>query len=94
MEIAHIFNRLLIITLIKLNKIFKRTIQLSDLCPTGFKYGINYQSLTVIAGVDLANFIGSCCIISYSTAIVEVFSRINHKFEELYKIILYFNNYK
>ena len=32
----------------------KKTIQLVDWCPTGFKVGINYQPPTVVPGGDLA----------------------------------------
>ena len=62
----------------------RRTIQFVDWCPTGFKCGINYQPPTVIPGGDLAKVIRSVCMISNSTAISEVFSRINHKFDLMY----------
>merc|ERR1711920_1145486 len=58
----------------------KRTIQFVDWCPTGFKCGINYQPPTVVPGGDLAKVMRACCMISNSTAIAEVFSRIDHKF--------------
>merc|ERR1712039_885043 len=54
----------------------KRTIQFVDWCPTGFKCGINYQPPTVVPGGDLAKVMRACCMISNSTAIAEVFSRI------------------
>merc|ERR1712064_260559 len=53
----------------------KRTIQFVDWSPTGFKCGINYQPPTVVRAV---------CMISNSTAIAEVFSRIDHKFDLMY----------
>ena len=59
----------------------KRTIQFVDWCPTGFKCGINYQPPTVVPGGDLAKVMRACCMISNSTAIAEVFSRIDHKFD-------------
>jgi len=62
----------------------KRTIQFVDWCPTGFKCGINYQPPTVVPGGDLAKVMRACCMISNSTAIAEVFSRIDHKFDLLY----------
>merc|ERR1711956_130588 len=62
----------------------KRTIQFVDWCPTGFKCGINYQPPTVVPGGDLAKVMRACCMISNSTAIAEVFSRIDHKFDLMY----------
>ncbi|CAE8682443.1 unnamed protein product [Polarella glacialis] len=59
----------------------KRTIQFVDWCPTGFKVGINYQPPTVVPGGDLAKVMRACCMISNSTAIAEVFSRCDHKFD-------------
>merc|ERR1711861_40121 len=58
----------------------KRTIQFVDWCPTGFKCGINYQPPTVVPGGDLAKVMRAVCMESNSTAIAEVFSRIDHKF--------------
>jgi len=62
----------------------KRTIQFVDWSPTGFKCGINYQPPTVVPGGDLAKVMRACCMISNSTAIAEVFSRIDHKFDLMY----------
>ena len=55
----------------------KRTIQFVDWCPTGFKCGINYQPPTVVPGGDLAKVMRAVCMISNSTAIAEVFSRLS-----------------
>merc|ERR1712150_340432 len=62
----------------------KRTIQFVDWCPTGFKCGINYQPPTVVPGGDLAKVMRACCMISNTTAIAEVFSRLDHKFDLMY----------
>jgi len=62
----------------------KRTIQFVDWCPTGFKCGINYQPPTVVPGGDLAKVMRATCMISNTTAIAEVFSRIDHKFDLMY----------
>eukprot|EP01026_Neomeris_dumetosa_P029949 TRINITY_DN240_c0_g1_i7.p1 TRINITY_DN240_c0_g1~~TRINITY_DN240_c0_g1_i7.p1 ORF type:complete len:453 (-),score=60.25 TRINITY_DN240_c0_g1_i7:201-1559(-) len=62
----------------------KRTVQFVDWCPTGFKCGINYQAPTVVPGGDLARVQRAICMISNSTAIAEVFSRINHKFDLMF----------
>jgi len=59
----------------------KRTIQFVDWSPTGFKCGINYQPPTVVPGGDLAKVMRAVCMISNSTAVAEVFSRIDHKFD-------------
>src|SRR5688572_1645658 len=44
----------------------------------------NYQPPTVVAGCALAKVQGAVCMISNSTAIAEVFSRIDHKFDLMY----------
>merc|ERR1711869_139839 len=62
----------------------KRTIQFVDWSPTGFKCGINHQPPTVVPGGDLAKVMRACCMISNSTAIAEVMSRIDHKFDLMY----------
>jgi len=62
----------------------KRTIQFVDWCPTGFKCGINYQPPTQVPGGDLAQVTRACAMISNSTAIAEVFARIDHKFDLMY----------
>ncbi|TYH38201.1 hypothetical protein ES332_D12G094600v1 [Gossypium tomentosum] len=62
----------------------KRTIQFVDWCPTGFKCGINHQAPTVDTGGDLAKVQRAVCMISNSTSVAEVFSRINHKFDLMY----------
>lgn len=62
----------------------KRTIQFVDWCPTGFKVGINYQPPTVVPGGDLAKVMRACTMISNTTAIAEVFSRLDHKFDLMY----------
>merc|ERR1712025_942823 len=62
----------------------KRTIQFVDWCPTGFKCGINYQPPTQVPDGDLAKVTRACAMISNSTAIAEVFSRIDHKFDVMY----------
>ncbi|KAL0339511.1 UNVERIFIED_CONTAM: Tubulin alpha-3 chain [Sesamum radiatum] len=54
------------------------------MCPTGFKCGINYQPPTVVPGGDLARVQRAVCMISNNTAVAEVFSRIDHKFDLMY----------
>merc|ERR1712183_660585 len=44
----------------------------------------NYQPPTVVPGGDLAKVMRATCMISNSTAIAEVFSRIDHKFDLMY----------
>mmetsp|Transcript_9845 Transcript_9845/g.30343 ORF Transcript_9845/g.30343 Transcript_9845/m.30343 type:complete len:465 (+) Transcript_9845:154-1548(+) len=62
----------------------KRTIQFVDWCPTGFKCGINDQPPTVVPGGDMADVPRACCMLSNTTAVAEVFSRIDHKFDLMY----------
>lgn len=62
----------------------KRTIQFVDWCPTGFKVGINYEPPTVVPGADLAKVQRAVCMCANSTAIAEVLSRLDHKFDLMY----------
>jgi tubulin alpha len=62
----------------------KRTIQFVDWSPTGFKCGINHQVPTVVPGDALAPHKRACTMISNTTAIAQVFSRIDKKFDLMY----------
>jgi len=62
----------------------KRTVQFVDWSPTGFKCGINSQPMFTVPDGDIAKVERSVCMISNSTAIAEVFSRIDHKFDLMY----------
>jgi tubulin alpha len=62
----------------------KRTIQFVDWCPTGFKCGINSQAPIAVPGGDLAKVQRAVCMLSNTTAIGEVFSRLDHKFDLMY----------
>jgi len=62
----------------------KKSIQFVDWCPTGFKVGINYQPPTVVPDGDLAKVERAVCMIANSTAIAQVFSRIDRKFDVMY----------
>merc|ERR1712060_475501 len=62
----------------------KRTVQFVDWCPTCFKCGINNQGMTNVPESDIARVERSVCMISNSTAIAEVFQRIDHKFDLMY----------
>lgn len=55
-----------------------------DWCPTGFKIGINFQPPTCVPGSGLSKVNFSLCAISNSTAIAEVWSRINYKFDLMF----------
>merc|ERR1711924_432434 len=62
----------------------KRTIQFVDWCPTGFRCGINYQPPTVVPGGDLAKVMRAVAMMSNTTAIADLYSRIHHKFDLMY----------
>jgi len=62
----------------------KKTIQFVDWCPTGFKCGINNQTPVAVPGSEMAQVNRSCVMLSNTTAIGEVFSRINVKFDLMY----------
>jgi len=62
----------------------KSTIQFVDWCPTGFKCGINNQPPANVPGGDLAPVKRACTMLSNTTAIAEVFSRLDRKFDLMY----------
>ena len=62
----------------------KRTVQFVDWSPTGFKCGINSQPMFTVPDGDIAKVERSVCMISNSTAIAEVFQRLDHKFDLMY----------
>jgi len=62
----------------------KKTIQFVDWCPTGFKCGINNQPPHVVPGGDLAKVSRGLLMLANTTAIAEVFHRIDHKFDLMY----------
>lgn len=53
-------------------------------CPTGFKVGINYQPPSSVPGSNIAQVNLACCAASNTTAIGEVWSRINYKFDLMF----------
>lgn len=62
----------------------QKTVQFVDWSPTGFKCGINHEAPTSVPDGDLASVPRACCMLSNTTAIAEVFSRIDHKFDLMY----------
>jgi len=62
----------------------KKTIQFVDWCPTGFKCGINNQAPVAVPGSEMAQVKRGLVMLSNTTAIGEVFSRINVKFDLMY----------
>ncbi|XP_041370337.1 tubulin alpha-8 chain-like isoform X2 [Gigantopelta aegis] len=66
-----------IISFIKMSKSF----HFVDWCPTGFKIGINYQPPRVVPKGDLRKVPRALCMLSNTTAIVEAWARLNHKFD-------------
>jgi len=62
----------------------KRTIQFVEWSPTGFKCGINGQAPSEVPGADLAAVKRACTMISNTTAIAQVFSRLDKKFDLMY----------
>jgi len=62
----------------------KKTIQFVDWSPTGFKCGVNGQPPTSVPGSEMAKVNKACVMVSNTTAIAEVFSRINTKFDLMF----------
>jgi len=62
----------------------KPNIQFVDWVPTGFKCGINKQKPTVIPGGEVAETNRAVCMLANTTAISEVFARIDRKFDLMF----------
>jgi len=62
----------------------KKTVQFVEWCPTGFKTGINNKAPVVVPGGDLADVKRNVTMITNNTGIVEVFRRVNQKFDLMY----------
>lgn len=54
-------------------------------CPTGFKVGINNQKPSTFPGGEMAAASRATCMLANSTAIADGFSRLNAKFDLMYK---------
>lgn len=62
----------------------KKMAQFVEWSPTGFKVGINGQGPTQVPGGDVAKTCRSCCMISNTTAVTELWARLNYKFGLMY----------
>ncbi|XP_044010508.1 tubulin alpha-4 chain-like isoform X2 [Aphidius gifuensis] len=63
----------------------KKSIQFVDWSPTGFKVGINCQPPTAIPNGEIAQVQRAVAMLSNTTAIVDVWSRLNRQFNLMYK---------
>lgn len=62
----------------------KKSIQLVDWCPTGFKIGICYQPPQHVPNGDLAKSDRAVCMLSNTTAIADAWRRLDHKFDLMF----------
>jgi len=62
----------------------RRDIQFVDWVPTGFKCGINHQAPTTVPSSQLAATQRAVSMLANTTAIAEVFGRMDHKFDLMY----------
>ncbi|XP_051690728.1 tubulin alpha chain-like 3 isoform X4 [Oryctolagus cuniculus] len=62
----------------------RNSVQFVDWCPTGFKVGVNNHPPEVMPGGDLAKLRRAVCMLSNTTAIVEAWARLDHKFDLMY----------
>ncbi|KAF6372668.1 tubulin alpha like 3 [Rhinolophus ferrumequinum] len=62
----------------------RHSIQFVDWCPTGFKVGINNHPPTMMPGGHLAKVQRAVCMLSNTTAVVEAWARLDHKFDLMY----------
>lgn len=56
-----------------------------DWCPTGFKIGINHKAPSVVLEGDLAETARAVSMLANTTTIADAFSRLNFKFDLMYK---------
>lgn len=56
-----------------------------DWCPTGFKVGINNQTLHAQAGSDMAPVKRAVCMLGNTTAMASLWARLDHKFDLMYR---------
>ncbi|CDK28648.1 unnamed protein product [Kuraishia capsulata CBS 1993] len=63
----------------------KKSVQLVDWCPTGFKIGICFQKATPTPGSELADVERNVCMLSNTTAIASAWNKIDAKFDLMYK---------
>lgn len=62
----------------------RHSVQFVDWCPTGFKVGINNHPPTVMPGGVMAKVQRAVCMLSNTTAVVEAWARLDHKFDLMY----------
>jgi len=62
----------------------KKTLSFVDWSPTGFKCGINSQAPAALPGGDSAKVNRALCMLANTTAIADVFHRIDNKFDLMY----------
>jgi tubulin alpha len=63
----------------------KKHITFVDWSPTGFKIGINDQAPKYVPGGDLNHTSKAVCMLSNSTAIAEAWTRLDFKFDLMYR---------
>ncbi|ODV97671.1 hypothetical protein PACTADRAFT_47543 [Pachysolen tannophilus NRRL Y-2460] len=63
----------------------RKTVQLVDWCPTGFKIGICHQPPQFVPDSDMAATNRAVCMLSNTTAIGDAWSRLTEKFDLMYK---------
>jgi len=62
----------------------RRSIKFVDWSPTGFKCGINSQPPVAVPGGDLAQVPRAACMLANTTAVADVFHRMDSKFDLMY----------
>ncbi|KAJ6638086.1 Tubulin alpha chain [Pseudolycoriella hygida] len=63
----------------------KRHIVFVDWSPTGFKIGINNKRVRAVPGTEVAESQRAVCMLANTTSVVEAFSRLNEKFDLMYR---------
>ena len=63
----------------------KRSIQFVDWCPTGFKVGINHPPTPSPGGSGVASVPRAVCMLANTTAVREVWDRLDRKFDVMFR---------
>ncbi|CEF68752.1 Tubulin family and Alpha tubulin family and Tubulin/FtsZ, GTPase domain and Tubulin/FtsZ, C-terminal domain and Tubulin/FtsZ, 2-layer sandwich domain and Tubulin, C-terminal domain-containing protein [Strongyloides ratti] len=62
----------------------KKLLKFVDWCPTGFKIGISSYEMKSIPGSHIGNVPRTVCMVSNNTSIVEIWKRLNYKFNIMF----------
>uniref|UniRef100_A0A0K0DVQ6 Tubulin alpha chain n=1 Tax=Strongyloides stercoralis TaxID=6248 RepID=A0A0K0DVQ6_STRER len=62
----------------------KKLLEFVDWCPTGFKVGISSHKMKSVPGHHIGNVPRTVCMVTNNTSIVEIWKRLNYKFNIMF----------